>query len=123
MSNYKTKLIFLLLVFLSVNLIHCQKSQDPEIRLPVDEESFVKLYAEIMIIKTLYPREEDYTSRFIPLLKKNKITLEKYELILSYYQTNPDRFLEFLDKVSAEVDSMAKENRKENPEELEPFPG
>ena len=68
MSNYKTKLIFLFLVFLSVNLIHCQKSQDPEIGLPVDEESFVKLYAEIMIIKTLYPREEDYTSRFIPLL-------------------------------------------------------
>ncbi len=123
MINFKPKLTFLFLSFLAVNLIHCQKSQDPEIGLPIDEESFVKLYAEIMIIKTLYPREVDYTSRFIPLLKKNKITIEKYELILSYYQTNPDKWLEFLERVNDEVDSLSKESRKEIQEELEPNPG
>ncbi len=106
MLKLKSYLMSLTIVFISAFLIQCQNTQNTEAPLPLPEDSFAELYVEILLIKSSIPNPVKYQPIIIPILEKYNITKEQYETILTYYQTNTDQWLEFLDKVSAVVDSL-----------------
>lgn len=110
MHNFQSKILVLIIISLTIFIIKCQKSQEIKGSLPIEEKTFVELYTEIMLIKTRYPRKEDYQPKILPILIKNNLNKEKYEEIITFYQSNSEQWLLFLDKVNARLEKLKEEH-------------
>jgi hypothetical protein len=98
-----------LAILLAGAAFRCQIQEQSEVHLPVSEETFAQLYAEVLLIRARYPMAKDHEPRIIPLLREYGLSIDNFIDISAYYQANPDRWLEFLDRVDEIIESRQEE--------------
>lgn len=97
--KFKFIFIFLSLITLGFIFIACEKSVAP-----VDEEIFVKVYAEMIFMQdTTFLSQKVIREK---VLNKFKISANNYEKNIEYYNEDPKKWQNIFDKVTSYIDSI-----------------
>jgi hypothetical protein len=99
---------FLLFIVTILLFQGCEK--DP----PIQEEKFIKVYVDLLIIQDTTTVESFSTDSVKSLVfARHNISSEQYEKMLSYYNSQPEKWTAFFDSATSYVERLKKEAEKQ----------
>jgi hypothetical protein len=99
---------FLLIIFLLLFISACEK--DP----PIQEEKFIKVYVDLLIIQDTTTVESFSPDSVKSLVfARHNISSEQYEKMLDYYNSQPEKWTAFFDSATSYVERLKKEAEKQ----------
>ena len=99
---------FLLFIVTILLIQGCEK--DP----PIQEEKFIKVYVDLLIIQDTTTVESFSTDSVKSLVfARHNISSEQYEKMLSYYNSQPEKWTAFFDSATSYVERLKKEAEKQ----------
>lgn len=104
MSLVQSKKFFILILILPVFILSCDKEP------PISQEEFIKVYVDLLIIQ-----DTTTTENFSPdsvkslVFKRHNISSEKYDEMIAYYNSQPEKWTAFFDSATSYVERLKKE--------------
>ena len=99
---------FLLFIVTILLFQGCEK--DP----PIQEEKFIKVYVDLLIIQDTTTVESFSTDSVKSLVfARHNISSEQYEKMLDYYNSQPEKWTAFFDSATSYVERLKKEAEKQ----------
>lgn len=100
---YKQIVLFLIIVFCLAcgrkNRLHLNEKQD----------KFITVYSELLVLKEKHTQQDSlYINSSQTILKNHQFTKNEFDQILSYYQTNPERWETFYKEVLKKMETINK---------------
>ena len=105
MKNYLS-LLFLVLISITF-IISCEKSP------PIPEESFIKIYSEMIIMQDTTSHAQVQIRN--NLLKKYNFSDEDYNKTIKFYSSDPERWSKFFDRVLIYLQDLQAETKRDEP--------
>ena len=99
---------FLLFIVTILLIQGCEK--DP----PIQEEKFIKVYVDLLIIQDT-TTVENFSPDSVKTLvfARHNISSEQYEKMLDYYNSQPEKWTAFFDSATSYVERLKKEAEKQ----------
>jgi hypothetical protein len=104
----KNYLSFLFLILISIPIfVSCENSP------PIPEKKFIKIYYEMTIMQDTTSLTQAQIRK--NLLKKYNFSEEKYDQTIKFYNSSPERWNKFFDKVLIYLQDLQAETRRNEP--------
>jgi len=92
--------VFLTLVLVSILLQSCDDSP------PIPEDKFMHTYVDILIAQDTIIKPFSMDSLRSVILIDDSISPEQYDLMIEYYNENPERWMAFFDSVTVYAEQL-----------------
>lgn len=103
MGKVKRKKLFSSLVIIFLILTAC--SEKP----PIPEEKFIKVYVDMLVIQdTTTANNFSIDSAKAIVLTRHNISEQEYDDMISYYNSEPEKWITFFDSATAYVEGLKK---------------
>ena len=73
---------------------------------PIPEDKFMQTYVDFLIVQDTTTKPYNLDSLRLELLVKHNIKPEQYDLMIEYYNENPEKWITFFDTVTVYVDRL-----------------
>lgn len=76
---------------------------------PIPEEKFIKVYVDLLVVQDTTTAEAFSLDSIKTLvLAKHNISLKQYDETINYYNSRPERWVDFFDSTTAYVEALRK---------------
>lgn len=108
MSIIQSQKFFILILILPFFLLSCDKEP------PISQEVFIKAYVDLLIIQdttTVENFSPDSVKSLV--LKRHNISSEKYDEMIDYFNSQPEKWTVFFDSATAYVERLRQETENQ----------
>jgi len=108
MSKVKSQKLCLLILILPVFVLSCD--EEP----PIPQEDFIKVYVDLLIIQDTTTAETFSLDSIKTLVfTRHNISSGQYDETISYYNSQPEKWVVLFDSATAYVERLKKEAEKQ----------